>query len=569
MKLSSLYGQLKKRNLYFRKIAAILWLCLFIPFCIIILLYSINYQKEIKQHVISGYEVDLSTFGEELETLFFENNKKYDFLFSYSQLRKLLNLTEKQRLLLNYESKKQFDNVMTALMNDNFSSTIQIYTDNPNIYMPPYFHSMSELKDLSYQDQVLALEKNITFYGLKDKTYLSCYRRYQLSQESRAFIEINIPTAQITDLFTDMFPQCTLYLTGIQGKTVNLCTWEFDTIPENTIKNSQITKLVNGKNNYIVLVFPKTIYRTQYYWVFFWSSIAIIFFGILIMSIALLIATMLTKKLYQITDILETDTAVSTVSSTDEFDIILQSLNRYSQKLKQQSEEVLRARKEQTDLQLTLLQERISPHFLYNTLASIKWVYKDPSLGKVIDSMVKYYRIVLNRGDNFITLENELTGIHEYLKLQQFAYGKPFRYDVQCQPELLSIKILKNLLQPVIENAFLHGVNLLDKDGLISVDIFHNEKQLIIRIQNNGPLITNEAIANFQAKASKNFDCESTKSKGGYALANIIKRIHLYYGKNYGLFAYNDTITEFKFILPYLNEQIGKECSAYEKGHDC
>lgn len=249
----------------------------------------------------------------------------------------------------------------------------------------------------------------------------------------------------------------------------------------------------------------------------------------------------------------------------DEFDIISNKLIEYSDLMQQKNEEELEKQRKVAELELMLLQERISPHFLYNTLSSIKWAYQNPELSRVIDSMVKYYRVLLNRGSSIIALGDELVGVEEYLKIQKFVYEKEFDVEILCSEELRRIRILKSLLQPIAENAFVHGLNSYEgDDGFIRVSVDKNGDVVRIMVENNGIIISDEAIAKI---FDSNERTEVISGGSGYAMKNIIKRIKLYYGDAFGVEIHAGNTTTVTVTIPYSDGQVGGENN--EKNVDC
>lgn len=188
---------------------------------------------------------------------------------------------------------------------------------------------------------------------------------------------------------------------------------------------------------------------------------------------------------------------------------------------------------ERTVLETQLLQERINPHFLYNTLSTMRWLSGDERIRGVIDSMVRYYRIALNKGSSIITIDQELEMMNEYLKLQQFAYGIDFEFAIRIEEGLGNTPMLKHLLQPVVENAVLHGINGREIGGKIDIRVGRTVNpeypdEVWIRISDNGDGIEPEKLGSILRG-------ESDGMYGGYGMINTRKRIEVYYGQPYGI----------------------------------
>src|SRR5690606_33905938 len=114
------------------------------------------------------------------------------------------------------------------------------------------------------------------------------------------------------------------------------------------------------------------------------------------------------------------------------------------------------------------LQAQINPHFLYNTLNSVIRMIgmsKNDEVITMITSLSKLFRISLSKGKTVITVKEELEHAHHYLKIQQMRFKQKFRFSIEAEEEALSCLTLKLLLQPIIENAIVHGMEYIADEG--------------------------------------------------------------------------------------------------------
>jgi two-component system, sensor histidine kinase YesM len=206
-------------------------------------------------------------------------------------------------------------------------------------------------------------------------------------------------------------------------------------------------------------------------------------------------------------------------------------------------------------LQLDLLLEQINPHFLYNTLACIKIEAQElgnDNIGKVTDALIRFYRMNLNSGKEFIKVKDEINMIKEYCKIYKFTYEKDFSVVYDMSPEVGEEIMLKFILQPIVENALLHGIYSVNKRGEIKISVKRLEDKLHIEVADNGNGMTKDKVARIVNKQS-----------GGYGLTNIFERIGLYYGDDYSLNI--DSVPEegtiIKIIIPCINsESVVNDC---------
>lgn len=179
------------------------------------------------------------------------------------------------------------------------------------------------------------------------------------------------------------------------------------------------------------------------------------------------------------------------------------------------------------EYEINALYSQINPHFLYNTLDTIIWMAEFKDTEKVISitkALANFFRLSLNNGKEKITLKEEVKHIEEYLYIQKQRYEEKLQYSIHIHSELESLEVPKIILQPFVENAIYHGIKNLDTTGFISIytKIIKNEHKLEIIIEDNG----------VGFKASKN---KTLAKMGGIGINNVNKRIHFYYGNNYGI----------------------------------
>ncbi|MEI0739736.1 sensor histidine kinase [Paenibacillus sp. JTLBN-2024] len=186
----------------------------------------------------------------------------------------------------------------------------------------------------------------------------------------------------------------------------------------------------------------------------------------------------------------------------------------------------------QKEFQLSLLYQQINPHLLYNTLESIYWksmMEGNTTSAEMIKDLSKLMKISLSRGRELITLEEELEHATAYIKLQQNRYDYAFRVEMDVPEHLYSVHIPKITLQPLIENAIIHGIKNMGEDGEIRIAAEERRGVLYIRISDNGfKPVDYETIR-------KVLGDDSPNPAKGYGIRNIHQRLQLHFGPEYGL----------------------------------
>lgn len=178
------------------------------------------------------------------------------------------------------------------------------------------------------------------------------------------------------------------------------------------------------------------------------------------------------------------------------------------------------------------LQSKINPHFLYNTLESIRMkaiANGNRDVGRMLFLLGNLFRNQLKE-DDIITIKKEINYCKEYLELFKFRYDDKFNYYINCEPELLNKEIIKFILQPLAENYTVHGIRREDYDNELHINIFKDGNNIKIVIEDNGIGIDKNKINEINQKIKdKDF---TGKSIG---IANTHERIMLLYGEEYGL----------------------------------
>lgn len=186
-------------------------------------------------------------------------------------------------------------------------------------------------------------------------------------------------------------------------------------------------------------------------------------------------------------------------------------------------------------LETELLQVNINPHVLYNTLSAIKWVYDDERLARLVDDMVDFYRLLLNRGEPVAPLAQEIEMVKKYVEMHKFSYEADFTCEVDMDETLGEATLLRSTLQPIVENGLVHGISMLAEGGRIGISARRDGELAVIEVTDNGrgmELPLAERLLAADASASP----RAGKPAGsGYALSNIQRRIKLYYGDAYGM----------------------------------
>ena len=222
-----------------------------------------------------------------------------------------------------------------------------------------------------------------------------------------------------------------------------------------------------------------------------------------------------------------TDTHDEVAQLADSVNSMTESLEELVGKIKEDERKMRHA-------DLRLLQEQINPHFLYNTLDTIVWLIEGHASDKAVNMVVslsEFFRLVLSKGREYITIQEEEMHIKSYLEIQQVRYRDILEYRIDIAPELYRYKILKLTLQPLVENSLYHGIKYKRAKGVIVVTGKLQGDTVVFQVQDNGVGMEKEELDNLCSEIVK--PCQDTGK--GFGLANVNERIRMNFGPEFGM----------------------------------
>lgn len=190
-------------------------------------------------------------------------------------------------------------------------------------------------------------------------------------------------------------------------------------------------------------------------------------------------------------------------------------------------------REEEIDLrktELKALQAQINPHFLYNTLDSIAWMCergKNADAVKMVHALAKLFRISISKGHELIPIEKELQHAEAYLLIQKFRYKNQFTYHFTVDESCLHDLCNKITLQPIIENAITHGLDLLVEPGHIEIEVAADGDDVLFKVSDDGIGMPPEQVAELLQN--------EPSDRTGIGIKNVNDRLRIYFGPQYGL----------------------------------
>lgn len=200
--------------------------------------------------------------------------------------------------------------------------------------------------------------------------------------------------------------------------------------------------------------------------------------------------------------------------------------------------------------ELAALQSQINPHFLYNTLESIRGqalIDDNIEIAKMVEALASFFRYSISRKAELVTLRDELANIQNYMTILRYRFNNRFSLEILTDDEdkkAYDYFIPKLILQPVIENAVFHGLEECLEGGKVVIEVIETDKSLILIVSDNGKGMDSKVLSELNKRIQSASDLKEEPREGrqrntGIALPNIHKRIQLLFGEEYGVNVYS------------------------------
>jgi len=228
------------------------------------------------------------------------------------------------------------------------------------------------------------------------------------------------------------------------------------------------------------------------------------------------------------------DVAVE-IESNDEIGQLSKSFNKMVKNIKKLIKEVYEIQLKKKEAELSALQSQINPHFMYNTLESVNMMAilaGNLNISDILTAFANILRFNLDNKNNLISLDKEIKYVMDYIKIQQMRYSDKFDVILEFEPGLENYEILKLTIQPLVENAIVHGITEQQYKGGITLIIKKEDEKIRIIVKDNGVGLTAQRLEDVHKSLERE---EALSKEGSIGLNNINERVRLYYGEDYGL----------------------------------
>ncbi len=430
---------------------------------------------------------------------------------------------------------------VTYYINDNFQVVNNVSSR---------FHSISEIENT---DWFRALnEGKETLWTIIDGRFSIARNLYSSEDYSRkvGLIVIGLDKDALQELLINSEKDQLMCLTDSEGKIL-ISNKDFENNPQNDSVSLEIANLSQSFYNvsisgvsymtrssgigdsgiYLSSIVPADNLKHERAKVIWQIRLLYIGIGILILIILTPITRIVTGKIKKIGNTMEEmkDGTLHKIEESgggkDEISLLIHKYNDMVDTLEESLKEQYALGEAKKDAELKALQSQINPHFLYNTLDMISWMAQKnekENIREVIQSMSRFYRMTLSKGADIITIRDELSMCEAYMDIQKMRFKGKINYIQQVDEEVYDYLIPKITLQPLIENAIVHGINEKeDPRGTIKVDGFVEDGMVTLSVTDDGVGVKSESAAN--------------SNSSHYGMKNIRKRLDVFFGEEISL----------------------------------
>lgn len=420
---------------------------------------------------------------------------------------------------------------------------ITIYSSNESIY--PHGDVLRPLSEIEVQTEELKDSKIHWNYSEENKLELYC-KFYSERKSEQNIVYMKISDKQtlgnLKTLFQDDFG---IYIAGEKNNSVfsyfieqskpgkQLCGADMEKIIQSgkyVVKEAQIP-LCNWR---IILYRPIGVILKSANSITVLVLLVIVICAVLTILTSSLLSRSVVKPLGRLLHNVEQVEAGNLAveireESSDEIGHLILSFKRMVKQLDHMINEVYQSKITQQEYEMKALQAQINPHFLYNSLSLINWkaiIAEQEEISEMAQLLSTFYRTTLNKGKNVTTVRGEWDNTCSYIRIQRMMHSGKFEADMEIEESILEYEMLNLLLQPLVENAIIHGLDHKESAGAkkLAVRGWKEGDTLVFEVRDNGSGMTEEVLCNIL-----------TAETNGYGVQNVHHRIQLYYGEWYGL----------------------------------
>lgn len=450
-----------------------------------------------------------------------------------------------------YEMYEQFTQELDPLLSSlkyfhNDVNQVTIYTSNNVVKHDSTIAPISEVEETGWYSGVKESKEILWFVEAVSKQVYSCRCMPQLEQaDCEGILYINVDYDSLFDSFKSMSSSNYGVFVVDKGDQVIYDYQKFDS----KYKNLEVTYdyIQQGLMNDYTVMNTKAAYSD--WTIFVYKPNQLLFEAVwqMVFGIILVVAICIIASIFAVTKISKVmvsriekltsnmanveagEMEINVTSdSKDEVGELIRGFGNMIDEINRLISEVYESKIAQKEYEMKALQAQINPHFLYNSLSLINWKAleaEQADISLVTLRLSSFYRTALNKGKNILKIRDEISNMRAYLDIQLMMHDDDFDVEIHVDEDILEYETLNLILQPLIENAIDHGIDLLeDRRGKIEIVGRRVEDKIFLTVEDNGVGMDKEKAEVILTQGSK-----------GYGVRNVNERIQLYYGKEYSL----------------------------------
>ena len=475
----------------------------------------------------------------------------YDNLFNY------ISYNEAIPQVLSYEYESDYDKytqlvatvdplVLTVLDYHDEIDSIKIYTDTDTQYSD-YIYSLDDIENEEWYEEALSGGDTHWFVDLESQTAILASKMLMMGRYNiNAILVMEVDYNALFDAFDkSILSNYGVFVVDSRGSLIyekanfnkNYQNYSIDF--ENFEKNADNSryKIINRESD--ITGWTVWIYKPN---ILLISSARPIVVIAVMAVVACLVAVILSTRfvgafvIRRINNLQEGMKQVEKGDFTvnvqddedDEIGELILGFEKMLAKINALISEVYESKIKEKEYEMKALQAQINPHFLYNTLSLINWkaiAAGAEDISKITLALSTFYRTSLNKGKNVMSISDEIDNMKSYLSIQLMMHDDDFETVVDIDDEILKYSTLNLILQPLIENAIDHGIDVnTGVKGVITITGLLDGDDIVLAVEDNGVGMTEEQAMTILTKDSK-----------GYGVRNVNERIKLFYGEQYSL----------------------------------
>ncbi|MFC4306851.1 histidine kinase [Cohnella boryungensis] len=268
--------------------------------------------------------------------------------------------------------------------------------------------------------------------------------------------------------------------------------------------------------------------------------------AVIFVLLSILLSNLITKPIIDLSKTMRKNKFLSLVTTkkhlerTDEIGVLYTEYNKMIQEIDNYIKESFQNRLITLDSQMKALEAQINSHFLYNTLEainSIAEIEEVESIAVMTKALGDMFRYSIKTESELVPIEEELAHVSNYLTIQKIRYEDKIDFRFNLEEGLSSLKVLKLIVQPIIENALYHGLESTKNKGTVAVTVYREEERLVFEIEDDGVGMSHDQLQELRSllREPPAFNELGRRDKRSIGLKNVHSRISLYYGPEYGL----------------------------------